>query len=317
MKKGSYRTKDDKAQIDWELEDKENGPEFSATGEFDGGMGQCIDKIAAAYPHDEMVQRIAAVWREWHLNGMTAGTPEQEIALRIWKAAGNRYEYGAAVEHLKKVGLHEVEIDPKQTEIRATGGFEEIYHPVTHNLIYRYGTRWLHRPIPAAILAEIESWNAKAPPPAESLHEAQAKQFLETHGLKLRIALSDSKPAQWQPAGHHYRVTLSRSHRPIEQRAVAGYPVGVMLDKSTRLTFDFWGSVNDADKGKDPTPYDVLACVSSDIYTPETFEEFCSEFGYDPDSIKAKQTWNRAHRFAQRLRAFFTSAETEQLQEIR
>src|SRR6187549_3507606 len=74
---GKYRTSDGKAQIDWTLETKENGLEFSATGEYDCSSGQCIDSIAQAYPNDPMVQRIAKVWERWHLNGMRSGTREQ------------------------------------------------------------------------------------------------------------------------------------------------------------------------------------------------------------------------------------------------
>jgi type II secretory pathway component GspD/PulD (secretin) len=63
-------------------------------------------------------------------------------------------------------------------------------------------------------------------------------------------------------------------------------------------------------------PYDVLAGISGDAYTPETFADFCAEYGYESDSIKALQTFRRCSAFAKRLRAFFTEAELEQLQEI-
>jgi len=85
---------------------------------------------------------------------------------------------------------------------------------------------------------------------------------------------------------------------------------------SKRLTFDFWGSINDCQKGVDPVAYDILACIGSDAYTPETFADFCSEYGYESDSIKALQTFRRCSSFAKRLRAFFTEAELEGLAEI-
>jgi hypothetical protein len=97
--------------------------------------------------------------------------------------------------------------------------------------------------------------------------------------------------------GHHYRATLSKPAK--------------------RLTFDFWSSIKDAEDGiKTVTPYSVLACISGDAYTPETFADFCAEYGYESDSIKALQTFRRCNAFAKRLRAFFTPAELEQLQEI-
>jgi hypothetical protein len=131
-------------------------------------------------------------------------------------------------------------------------------------------------------------------------YDQQAEQFLTANGIKFRATLSDTKTPAWSDNGkhgHHYRVTLSKPAK--------------------RLTFDFWSSIKDAEDGiKTVTPYSVLACISGDAYTPETFKDFCAEFGYEPDSIKALQTFRRCNAFAKRLRAFFTPAELEQLQEI-
>lgn len=65
-----------------------------------------------------------------------------------------------------------------------------------------------------------------------------------------------------------------------------------------------------------PSAYDVLACISGDACTPETFADFCAEYGYETDSIKALQTFRRVDRFAKRLRAFFTESELQELAEI-
>jgi hypothetical protein len=40
-------------------------------------VGQNIDEIAAMFPDNAPVQRIAEIWREWHLNGMTQGCIHQ------------------------------------------------------------------------------------------------------------------------------------------------------------------------------------------------------------------------------------------------
>lgn len=168
-------------------------------------------------------------------------------------------------------------------------------------------------------------------------YDQQAKHFLSSNGIKFRATLSDSKTPAWSDNGkhgHHYRVTLSKP--------------------AARLTFDFWGSIADAGKlapackrlqdmqlqmqntephlrinwecelaerqqavaALHPSPYDVLACISSDVHTPETFKDFCADYGYESDSIKALQTFRRCLAFAKRLKAFFTEAELEQLSEI-
>jgi hypothetical protein len=140
-------------------------------------------------------------------------------------------------------------------------------------------------------------------------YDQQAEHFLTSNGVKFRATLSDTKAPAWSDGGkhgHHYRVTLSK---PAHRHDF--YP------NRHRLTFDFWSSIADAEKGiKTVSPYSVLACISGDAYTPETFADFCAEYGYGSDSIRALQTFRRCSAFAKRLQAFFTESELEQLQEI-
>ena len=63
-----------------------------------------------------------------------------------------------------------------------------------------------------------------------------------------------------------------------------------------------------------PTAYDVLACLTK--YDPGTFENFCSDFGYDDDSITAHRTYEAVIKEWQGTQALFTDAELDQLQEI-
>lgn len=135
-----------------------------------------------------------------------------------------------------------------------------------------------------------------------SEYDQQAESFLAKFGIKFRATLSDSKPAPWRDGkgreGHHYRITLSKGAQG-------------------HVVFDFWGSIADTESGKtELSAYDVLACISSDVNCPETFEDFCSEYGESADSIKALQTFRRASAFGKRLRAFFTPEEIEALSEI-
>ena len=135
-------------------------------------------------------------------------------------------------------------------------------------------------------------------------YEAQAQKFLAEHGLTFRAAYQGGKCAPWCDGtcqhGDCYRVTLKR----------AG-------DGRRSISFDFWNSMAARERGEPLQAYDVLACISSDYYTPETFADFCSEYGYDEDSRKAERSFKAADKFARKLRAFFTEAEAEQLSEIR
>jgi hypothetical protein len=186
-------------------------------------------------------------------------------------------------------------------------------------------------------------------------YETAATDFLSRNGLKFRATLSDSKTPAWakdgEECGHHYRVTLSRpkakTHRlgfndgpdqgyqltrivgktclgaEITRNGSARYAKRQDLEKMEhwkdvpRLVFDFWSSIADAQSGVlTVSAYSVLACISGDAYPPETFADFCAEYGYESDSIKALQMFRRCDRFAKRLRAFFTESELQDLSEI-
>lgn len=63
-----------------------------------------------------------------------------------------------------------------------------------------------------------------------------------------------------------------------------------------------------------PTAYDVLACLTK--YDVGTFENFCSDFGYDTDSRKAYKIYKAVLREWKNIELLFTPEQIEQLQEI-
>lgn len=66
--------------------------------------------------------------------------------------------------------------------------------------------------------------------------------------------------------------------------------------------------------GKQPTPYDVLACLTK--YDPGTFEDFCGEFGYDTDSRKAYKTYKAVKREWENVAILFNDEQLDMLREI-
>lgn len=97
---------------------------------------QCIEQIVELYrdrvPEIELASfdRLVRIWREYHLNDLTAGTQVQELALKEWKKQ-NKYDYSAARAYLKEIGLED------------DRGFI-------------YGTQWLARSIPQEDVAFLE-----------------------------------------------------------------------------------------------------------------------------------------------------------------
>lgn len=99
--------------------------------------GQCLDTIKKFIPDNDIFNRIYTIWKRYHLNGLHAGTPEQESALnKHFNEIGERYDYRLACDYLKSINLYEVEINGKP---------------------YKYGHSWLCEEIPENIQQEIES----------------------------------------------------------------------------------------------------------------------------------------------------------------
>ena len=63
-----------------------------------------------------------------------------------------------------------------------------------------------------------------------------------------------------------------------------------------------------------PTCYDVLACLTH--YDPGSFQNFCDEFGYSNDSIRALKTYLAVQDEWENLRRIFTPEQLEELAEI-
>jgi len=79
-----------------------------------------------------------------------------------------------------------------------------------------------------------------------------------------------------------------------------------------KYTFNFGQSL--ANQGIVPTAYDVLACLQK--YDVGTFEDFCSNFGYDTDSRMAERTYKAVLNEWKNIQRLYTDEEIRQMQEI-
>lgn len=127
-----------------------------------------------------------------------------------------------------------------------------------------------------------------------STYEQQAIDFLEaTDAIFKATFLKNGK--HWEDDKEDrdiYEITLQRRQR--------------------KYTFNFGQSI--AHSGEWPTAYDVLACIQK--YEVGTFENFCSEFGYDEDSRKAEKIYNAVKDEYQNIAMLWNENELEQLREI-
>lgn len=89
-----------------------------------------------------------------------------------------------------------------------------------------------------------------------------------------------------------------------------------LKNKLHTYRFNFGKSINQStgDGGNKPRPYDVLACLTK--YEVGSFENFCSDYGYDIDSRKAYKIYKAVMKEWKNIELLFTPEQIELLQEI-
>lgn len=102
-------------------------PEFTMSNEH----GQWQDRIS---PKGDNQKKLLRIWHEYRLNGMHAGTPEQEEALKdrygVW------FTYEQNIEYLKLIGLYATEHEGRT---------------------YQYGSGWIRKDLPKNFIDTLEA----------------------------------------------------------------------------------------------------------------------------------------------------------------
>ena len=107
--------------------------------------GQCLDTMYQFLKHDTLFKEIYELWKKYHLNGMRAGTPEQENAIAEFeKTIGRKSTYRERIDVLKTANLYEIPF----TGITVGRRYE--------NELYKYGYGWIVNRIPGNVLNRIE-----------------------------------------------------------------------------------------------------------------------------------------------------------------
>jgi hypothetical protein len=124
-------------------------------------------------------------------------------------------------------------------------------------------------------------------------YQQQANDFATATGTKLKINRTTY--------GYHFE-------EDEEKRYIFNC---TLTRKGKRYTFNFGQSFSAEDTP--PTMYDILTCLEK--YGYNSFHDFCYEYGYNEDSIKALKTYKAVQREFNGVNRLFSDI-LEQLQEI-
>lgn len=121
------------------------------------------------------------------------------------------------------------------------------------------------------------------------------------------------KPETWKPTDTEVNVPkvgtvqcvatyVQEPNEPWHDRMRTHWTVRLMCNGQTIESPFSQGSAHT----KPPDATSVLSCLSMDAYRgSETFEEFCSDLGYDTDSRSAYDTWQTCRDTELRMRRMF------------
>tara|TARA_R110002167_G_scaffold91261_1_gene245533 strand:+ start:13 stop:516 length:504 start_codon:yes stop_codon:yes gene_type:complete len=123
-----------------------DGEKFSASGTIWNHLktdcysgGQNLDQIKKMIPNNKLFNKIYSIWKNYHLNNCTAGSPKQEEYLKSIVRPDNADFYTWECEQLKKVDL--------------LNDQSFLYNGEP----YKYGSAWLTTAIPEEVKKEIKS----------------------------------------------------------------------------------------------------------------------------------------------------------------
>lgn len=120
--------------------------------------------------------------------------------------------------------------------------------------------------------------------------------FIRNHGIHFDCEWADTNPNmqnddEWMRSASHWKCTFRKGKRRMTSYFSQGSAIS-----------------------REPEAADVLDSLASDANcVTGSFEDFCSDLGYDSDSRKAERTYKICKRYAGKLEKFLGSEAFEEL----
>lgn len=84
-----------------------------------------------------------------------------------------------------------------------------------------------------------------------------------------------------------------------------------------RLSFDFWASIAQPELNSENDLHHAFYCFLSDaVSAKDSFENFCSEFGYDSDSRTAERIYKACEKSCAKLERIFDGDVYDLINEV-
>lgn len=125
-------------------------------------------------------------------------------------------------------------------------------------------------------------------------YQKQANDFAKKHGIGLFINSSEYKKHFSEDTQERYVFNCTLRHN------------------GKQFTFNYGQSIQAG--GQEPTMYDILTCMQK--YEVGTFDDFCGNYGYDNDSIKAHKVYKAVAREYKNMLRVFGETILDEMQEI-
>ncbi len=171
-----------------------------------------------------------------------------------------------------------------------------------------------------------------------SEYDIQANEFLKKTNTELKIEFKENAKYFYDDKETRdiYNITLIRGNRKYTftfgnslrdsgfyvQIGRTKHPLPYNLLNSKNLTCfirlnidnSFIPKIDKIHYPVPPSPYDILACLEK--YDYESFEDFCSQLGYDTDSRNAERIYNACKDQYLHLISLYNEEEMEMLKDI-
>lgn len=147
---------------------------------------------------------------------------------------------------------------------------------------YNYGSQWLVEPLPENIITDIISIFEKYNKPENTEQKTSKATFKQ---FEVKASYKGTKKAEWSSDNfNNHMITVTNT------------------ETGNKATFEFWASMAHPELNREYDILNAFYCFITDaISGSESFEDFCSNFGYDKDSITALKIYRKCKKQLEKL----------------